>query len=63
MSMFNWEDFELRVADYMIGGMDRMSAELQVQHEMQDEQLEYEEWSREMELAPDLEDMAEYYGA
>ena len=63
MSRFNWDDFQLRVADYIEGGMDRQRAELQVQHEMQDEQAEYEEWSKEMELAPDLEAMADYYGA
>ena len=63
MSRFNWEDYQARVAEYVIGGMDAQSAELQVQHEMEDEQLEYEEWSKEMELAPDLDSMAEYYGA
>jgi hypothetical protein len=63
MSAFNWEDFQLRVADYIEGGMDRASAELQVQHEMQDEQIEYEEWARDMELAPDLDSMEIYYGA
>ena len=49
MTTFNWEDYQARVAEYVIGGMDVQSAELQVQHEMEDEQLEYEDWVRDME--------------
>ena len=63
MSRFNWEDYQARVAEYVIGGMDAQSAELQVQHEMEDEQLEYEEWSKEMELAPDLAEAHAWRGA
>lgn len=46
---FNWEDYQARVAEYVLGGMDQQSAELQVQHEMEDEQVEYEDWVRDME--------------
>jgi hypothetical protein len=60
MSRFNWEDYQARVAEYVLGGMDTQSAELQVQYEMEDEQLEYEEWVRDMEQE---EEEIIYYGA
>ena len=59
MSKFNWEDYNARVAEYVVGGMDKQSAELQVQYEMADEADEYEDWVKDMEL--DDEDI--YYGA
>ncbi len=60
MTTFNWEDYEARVAEYVIGGMDRPSAELQVQYEMEDEQAEYEEWVRDME---EEDEQFSYFGA
>ena len=60
MTTFNWEDYQARVAEYVIGGMDVQSAELQVQHEMEDEQLEYEDWARDMEQE---DEEIIYYGA
>ena len=59
MSKFNWEDYEVRVAEYVAGGMDKQSAELQVQYEMEDELEEYDDWVRDM----DLEEEPVYYGA
>ena len=49
MTKFNWEDYQARVAEYVLGGMDTQSAELQVQYEMADEAEEYEDWVRDME--------------
>lgn len=60
MTRFNWEDYQARVAEYVLGGMDQQSAELQVQHEMEDEQVEYEDWVRDMEVE---EEEIVYYGA
>ena len=60
MTTFNWEDYQARVAEYVLGGMDTQSAELQVQYEMEDEQLEYEDWVRDMEQE---EEEIIYYGA
>ena len=53
MSNFNWEDFNARVAEYVVGGMDKQSAELQVQYEMADEADEYDDWVQDMELEQD----------
>lgn len=44
MSKFNWEDFDLRVADYVREGMPRQDAELQVQLEMEEEYEELNTW-------------------
>ena len=46
---FNWEDFNLRVADLIEQGLPRQDAELQVQYEMEEEQEELVLWMEQPE--------------
>ena len=49
---FDWDDYQARVADYVVGGMDRQSAELQVQYEMENEREELILWMEQEEFSP-----------